>query len=290
MSKTPIRFLFLLSLTWVILFYSGIGCDSKPFKVLAPDFQFEAGNALVSVRVPSFSRGLIQRVQVRVTEADTGQIQPIERDLNFPIPGGNLAVGEVIDIAAGRRRFRVTAFDTDGTLRFRGTADSVIVADQTRLISIRLVRIGGKVDFQVVIDTAEASLSVAELASLSASSVLDILEVIEEPHHPDLNMLPLASVSLGDGFSSVEEGLVGRLVTISQIPTGTRQFVAHLRDLSSGSSRAFADTVVVDVDTLDVVKALLELEQVRDAQTLADIFAKETLPRDSTVTVIVPEF
>ena len=269
------------------------GCDNKPFEVLAPAFRSEEGNALISVQVPPFSRGLIQRVTVRVTSADTARVRQIERDLNFPIPGGTLAVGEVVDIPAGKRRFTVTAFDTYEVLRFQGESDSTVATGRTKLVHVTLERIGGTVDFRAVIDMADIDASEMDstaLASLPLTSVLDILELIPQPHHPELAMLPLLSVGLGDRFTVGDDGIFSRRITVSQIPTGSRRFVAHLRDLSSNGLRAFADTLSVDVDTLRTVNAVFKLEMVKDPLVLFDIFSKTTLPRDSTVVVVTPEF
>ncbi|MDA0748571.1 MAG: hypothetical protein O2954_18785, partial [bacterium] len=199
------------------------GCSNDPFNVAAPVFRDQTGTALVSVSIPAFSRGLIQRVSIEVTAADTGRIRKIQRDMNFPIPGGNLAVGQVANIPAGRRRFVVAAFDTadtKGVPRFRGFSDSTVFAGQTQLVQVRLNRIGGAVNFQAVLDSSNAELDSVSLAKLPLTSVLDILELIPDPFHADRAMLPLASVALGDRFTPLEGGAFSRRITVAQIPTG----------------------------------------------------------------------
>lgn len=91
-----------------------VGCEAKPFNVVAPAFERREGSALISATVPPFSRGLIHRVEIRVTTAptDTSRMRTITRNMNFPNPGGNLSVGQVTDILVGLRRFTVRAFDT----------------------------------------------------------------------------------------------------------------------------------------------------------------------------------
>ena len=213
-----------------------------------------------------------------MTSADTARIRQIERDLNFTIPGGTLAVGEVVDIPAGKRRFTVTAFDTEEVLRFRGQSDSTISVGRTQLVYVTLGRIGGTVNFQAVIDMADIDTTKADsvaLASLPLTSVLDILELIPQPHHPQLAMLPLLSVGLGDRFTIEADGRFSRQITVSQVPNGLR---------------AFADTLSVDIDTLRAAAAVLKLWLVEDPRALFEIFSKTTLPRDSTVVVVTPEF
>lgn len=286
MSKTGYIMLCLL------LCASGIGCKGEPFSVLAPS-RLEQGSALVSTQVPAYSRGLIQRVHLTVTSADTVRMRAINRDLNFPIPGGNLSVGQVADIPSGKRRFTVTAFDTGGILRFRGMADSTIFTSRAQLVEVTLNRIGGAVDFQAIIDIANVDTTLidsAKLIALPATSMLDILEIVPQPFHSQLSLLPLLSVGLGDRFTVSGDGQFSRRVIVSQLPTGTRQFVAHLRDLSSSGTLAFSDTVRVDVDTLQVAKAVFDLKTVESAQDLFEIFNRATLPRDSTVIVVNPQF
>jgi hypothetical protein len=269
------------------------GCQNDPFQVVSPSLERETGTALVSVQVPSFVRGLIHRVSLQVTAADTGSIRTIRRDMNFPIPGGNLAVGQVADVPAGVRRFTVAAYDTaetKGIPRFRGSADSVVHAGQTQLVQIVLSRVGGTVAFAATLDTAAAGLDSAAVAGLPLTSVLDILELVPDPHHSALAMLPLASVGLGTRWSLLDDEVFSRRVTVSQIPTGTRRFVAQLKDLSSGKSLAFVDTVDARVDTFGVAEAVFELQRVRGQLDLEAIFTQPTLPPDSTVVVIVPQF
>ncbi len=283
-------------LMWILLLAS-TGCNVEPFEVLAPGFRTEIGTALVSVQVPPFSRGVIQRLRIRVTAADTGRIRAIEREMNFPIPGGNLSVGQVADIPAGRRRFTVTAFDTQGILRFRGVADSVVASGQTALIQVGLERIGGSINFRSVVNAPAilagdhpSVVDSTKLASLPSTSILDVIELIDQPHHVQLAMLPLVSVGLGDQFSASSTGSFSRVVRISQIPTGDRRFVAHLRDLSSNGSIALADTVTATVDTFSVAEAVFNLKLVVSSDGLLEVFTKTTLPRDSTIVVVTPTF
>ncbi len=269
----------------------GVACENKPFEVISPTFRSDAGSALVSVEIPSFSRGLIQRVSIRVTSADTARIRTIRRDMNFPIPGGSLAVGQVTDIPVGKRRFTVTAFDNSDALRFRGFADSTITSGEREFVQVALARIGGTVNFRAIIDPEETDVDSATLASLPLTSVLDIFELIPQPHHPQLGMLPLASVGLGDRFTTLNGGLLSRFVRVEPIPTGFRNFVAHLKDLGSNGTRAFADTVRgVRVDTIEAARPIFVLEQVREKADLDEIFKMPILPPDSTVVVITPQF
>ncbi|MDP6042335.1 MAG: hypothetical protein QGG64_27545 [Candidatus Latescibacteria bacterium] len=271
-----------------------VGCNTEPLEVVGPDdLRRETGNALISAQVPPFARGLIQRVRLRVTAADSGPIRAIERDLNFPIPGGNQSVGQVADIPIGRRRFTILAFDTEGILRFRGVADSTISAGETELVQVNLGRIGGSIDFKVVIDLATVDTSRIDsttLAGLPATSMLDILELLPVAHHTRLSMLPLLSAGLGDQFSLQPDGTLSRSIQVSQIPTGHRRFVAHLRDLSSAGTRAFADTITAGVDTVSVTEAVFLLKSVASSEGLLEVFNKTTLPRDSSVVVVAPVF
>lgn len=270
------------------------GCNAQPFQVVGPgDLRTDTGSALVSAQIPSFARGLIQRVRLRVSAADGDVIRAIERDMNFPIPGGNLSVGQVADIPVGKRRFMVTAFDTDGVLRFRGSADSTIAYGATELVQVNLQPIGGTVNFRTVIDLSVIDTTVvtrAVLAGLPATSVLDVLELLPDAHHTRLAMLPLLSIGLGDQFSVLANGALSRFIRVSQIPTGSRRFVAHLRDLSSSGTRAFADTITTSVDTLRVSEAVFRLRRVESSTGLLEVFNKTTLPRDSTVVVVTPVF
>jgi len=270
------------------------GCNTTPLEVIGPeDLRRETGNALISTQIPPFARGLIQRVRLRVTAADNGPIRAIEREMNFPIPGGNLSVGQVADIPIGRRRFTILAFDTGSILRFRGAADSTISAGETELVQVNLGRIGGAIDFKTIIDLATIDTSRVNsttLTGLPATSMLDILELLSPAHHNRLSMLPLLSVGLGDQFSIQPNGTLSRSIQVSQIPTGHRRFVAHLRDLSSGGTRAFADTIIAAVDTLEITEAVFSLKPVLSSEGLLEVFNKTILPRDSTVVVVAPIF
>ena len=103
-------------------------------------------------------------------------------------------------------------------------------------------------------------------------------------------ILPLFSVGLGDQFSVQDDGTLSRRIRVSQIPTGLRQFVAHLRDLSSRGTLAFADTLIARVDTLSITEAVFQLRRVQSPEGLLEVFNKTTLPRDSTVVVVSPIF
>ena len=63
-----------------------LGCEVKPFDVVAPDFEAREGSAVISAIVPNFSRGLIQRVELKITSADTSRLRTVTRNMNFPIP------------------------------------------------------------------------------------------------------------------------------------------------------------------------------------------------------------
>lgn len=270
-----------------------IGCNSEPFEVISSDLKPEVGNALVSVSIPPFSRGLIQRVRLQITSAGLDRIRSIEREMNFPIPGGNLASGQVTDIPAGKRRFTVRVFDTLGEIRFRGNADSTITSGETQLVQIELGRIGGQIDFKTVINFSAidtTSLDRTRLMSLPSTSVLDVLELVSNPSHNRLMILPLLSVGLGGRFTVESNGSLSRIIRVSQVPTGRRRFVAHLRDLSSNGTLALADTIVTLVDTLNITEAVFNLKQVRSSSALLDIFSKTALPSDSTVVVVTSVF
>jgi hypothetical protein len=284
-----------LSILVLFVLISGLvtGCENEPFAVVAPAFRNETGTALISVSIPPFSRGLIHRVSITVSAADTERIRAIRRDMNFPIPGGNLAVSQVADIPPGRRRFHIAAFDTAdtrGVPRFQGFADSTIIAGRTKLVQVTLNRVGGVVNFQAILDTVDANLSEQIFSLLPLNSVLDILELIHKPHHDALDVLPLVSVGLGDRFTTLAEGTFSRRVTVAQIPTGVRKFVAHLKDLSSNGTRAFTDTVITEIDTLNPENATFNLRPVQSAEDLSKIFRQPTLPRDSTIVVLTPQF
>ena len=270
-----------------------IGCNSEPFAVISSDIQPEVGSALVSVSIPPFSRGLIQRVRLQITSVGLDRIRSIEREINFPIPGGNLASGQVTDIPAGKRRFTIHVFDTLGEIRFRGNADSTITSGETQLVQVGLGRIGGQIDFKTVINLSAIdtiSLDRTRLAALPITSVLDVLELVSNPSHNRLTILPLLSVGLGDRFTLESSGALSRIIRVSQVPAGRRRFVAHLRDLSSNGTLALADTIVTLVDTLNITEAVFNLEQVRSSSALLDIFTKTALPGDSTVVVVTPVF
>lgn len=271
-----------------------VGCNAQPFDVIGPDsLRTETGSALITSAIPPFSRGLIQRVRVRVSAADGGRIQTVERDMNFPIPGGNLATGQVANIPTGIRRFTITAFDTDGVLRFRGVADSTITVGETELVQVNLNRIGGAIAFRTVIDFTTVDTTKVDsltLSGLAATSILDVMEILPTAFHTRLTLLPLLSVGLGDQFSVEGNGTLSRQIRVNQLPTGQRRFIAHLRDLSSGGTLAFADTITATIDTSSVSQAVFQLRQVETSAGLLEVFNKTTLPRDSTVVVLTPVF
>jgi len=278
---------------WVVLI-GMVGCNAQPFDVIGPDsLRTETGSALITSAIPPFSRGLIQRVRVRVSAADGGRIQTVERDMNFPIPGGNLATGQVANIPTGIRRFTITAFDTDGVLRFRGVADSTITVGETELVQVNLNRIGGAIAFRTVIDFTTVDTTKVDsltLAGLAATSILDVMEILPTAFHTRLTLLPLLSVGLGDQFSVEGNGTLSRQIRVNQLPTGQRRFIAHLRDLSSGGTLAFADTITATIDTSSVSQGVFQLRQVETSAGLLEVFNKTTLPRDSTVVVLTPVF
>ena len=106
----------------------------------------------------------------------------------------------------------------------------------------------------------------------------------------DIALLPIFSVRLGDRFVEDLNGLLTRAVTVRQIPTGSRRFVAHLKDLASNQTTALADTVTVVIDTLNTVDAVFRLEPVGDPSVIRAIFTQETLPQDNSVVVVTPVF
>jgi len=276
-----------------MMFCVVVGCEVKAFDVTAPNFEVRDGSAVVSAIVPTFSRGLIQRVELKITTADTSRLRTVTRNMNFPISGGRLAVGKIADIPIGVRRFTFRAFYTTGSLRYRGQADSVIVFNQTSLITVNVDRVGGAVDFVATIDLAaldDTGLDSVGVVGLAATSVLDVLEIVPDPIHPSLGLLPIFSVRLGDRFIEDLTGLLTRVVTVKQIPTGSRRFVAHLKDLASNQTVALADTVTVLVDTVKTVAAVFNLEPVGDPAVIRAIFTQETLPQDNSVVVVTPVF
>ncbi len=277
-----------IALTLVVM-----GCEAKPFNVVAPAFERREGSALVSATVPPFSRGLIQRAEVRVTPADTARMRTITRNMNFPNPGGNLSVGQVTGILIGLRRFTVRAFDTVGTLRFSGFSDSTVSFNQTQLVQVNLGPIGGTVRFQTILNPGAIDFTVidsAGIAALPSTSVLDVLELVDEPHHPSFAVLPVFSVALGERFTLDGEQRFTKTITASTIPTGVRRFVAHLKDLSSNQTLAFADTISVEIVASTTASAEFNLNLVEDTQTVIEIFTKQTLPPDSTIVVVSPQF
>ena len=273
-----------------------VGCEAKPFNVVAPAFERREGSALISATVPPFSRGLIQRVDIRVTSAptDTSRMRTITRNMNFPSPGGNLSVGQVAGILVGLRRFTVRAFDTAGTIRFSGFSDSTVSLNQTQLVQVNIDPIGGTVQFQAIINPSLIDSTVidsAGIAALPPTSVLDVFELIDDPHHPSFGALPVFSVALGERFLLDDQQRFTKTITASTIPTGVRRFVAHLRDLASNQTLAFADTISVEiVATSTAAEGDFDLRHVADTQTVIEIFTKQTLPPDGTILVISPQF
>lgn len=258
-----------------------MGCGSGPFQITGPPpVEAPVGFALITADVPLYIRGVIRRVQVEVTTADTSRLEPIRREMNFPIPAGSLAAGEVANIPVGRRQFTVMAFDTQEALRFRGSVVDSVRTSQATTVSVPLMRIGGTLRFTATV--TRANLSDSEVTGLAATSVLDIVELAASR---DLPRLALASTSV---ISFTREGSnFSRQVTIKQIPTGNRLFAGSLRDLSRGSRFvAFTDTVVAKVDTGSVGDVKFTLKRVnRSLQDQEFVF-----PADSTVVVDSPNF
>ncbi len=154
-------------------------------------------------------------------------------------------------------------------------------------------RIGGPVDFVSSIDLAaleDTAIDSAGVVGMAPTSVLDVLEIVPDPIHPSLGLLPIFSVRLGDRFIEDLDGLLKRVVKVQQIPTGSRRFVAHLKDLASNQTTAFADTVTVFVDTINTAQATFNLEPVADPSAVRAIFTQETLPQDESVIVVTPVF
>ena len=272
-----------------------VACEAKPFNVIAPAFETREGSALISATVPPFSRGLIQRVEVRVTPAptETSRMRTITRNMNFPNLGGNLSVGQVTDISIGLRRFEIRAFDTAGTIRFSGFSDSTVSFNQTQLVQVVLDPIGGSVQFQTILNPSLIDSTVidsAGIAALPPTSVLDVFELIDDPHHPSFGELPVFSVALGERFTLDDQQRFTKTITASTIPTGVRRFVAHLKDLASFGTLAFADTISVEIDASTAAKGEFNLRHVEDAQTVIEIFTKQTRPPDGTVLVVSPQF
>ena len=105
-----------------------------------------------------------------------------------------------------------------------------------------------------------------------------------------LNSSPFSLFRFFLEFFASSTGSFSRLVRISQIPTGDRRFVAHLRDLSSNGSIALADTITAAIDTFSVAEAVFNLKLVVSSDGLLEVFTKTTLPRDSTIVVVTPTF
>jgi hypothetical protein len=257
------------------------GCGSGPFQITGPPAEERPlGFALVTADVPSYIRGVIRRVRVQVTTADTSRMQPVVREMNFPIPGGSLAAGEVADIPTGRRLFTVTAYDTEEALRFRGSGMDSVRTGQATTMRIPLYRIGGTLRFTATLTKSQVADSLASI--LASTSVLDIVELGANRDLPRLAIASTPVVSFtrdGQGYS--------RQVTISQIPTGNRLFAGSLRDLSRGGRYiVFTDTVSAKVDTSAVGDVAFTLKRVdrllRDSEIV--------LPADSTVVVVSPNF
>lgn len=258
-----------------------MGCGSGPFQITAPPSpDLPVGFALITAEVPLYIRGVIRRVKVEVTSADTGRLEPIRREMNFPIPAGSLAAGEVANIPVGRRQFTVTAFDTQDALRFQGSAVDSVKAGQATTVSVPLARVGGTVRFTATATRAVVSDSLA--VRLAATSLLDIIEIGASR---DLPRLALASTPV---VRFTQEGSTfSRQVTIKQVPTGDRRFAGSLRDLSRGSrSVSFTDTVVAKVDTGSVVDVKFSLKRVERELSEQEL----VFPADSTVVVVSPNF
>ncbi len=258
-----------------------MGCGSGPFQItapLAPDMP--VGFALITAEVPLYIRGVIRRVKVEVTAADTGRLEPIRREMNFPIPAGSLAAGEVANIPVGRRQFMVTAFDTQEALRFQGSAVDSVKVGQATTVSVPLARVGGTIRFTATVTRAVVNDSLA--VRLAATSLLDIIEIGASR---DLPRLALASTPV---VRFTQEGSTfSRQVTIKQVPTGDRRFAGSLRDLSRGSRFvAFTDTVAAKVDTGGVVDVKFSLKRVERELSEQEL----VFPADSTVVVVSPNF
>ncbi|MSS72256.1 MAG: hypothetical protein EXS64_12310 [Candidatus Latescibacteria bacterium] len=249
-----------------------IGCGSGPFQITGPPAaELPRGFALITADVPLYIRGVIRRVQVEVTAADTSR-----REMNFPIPAGSLAAGEVANLPVGRRQFTVMAFDTQDALRFRGSVVDSVKTGQATTMSVPLARIGGTLRFTATVPRTNA------IDSLAATSLLDIVELDASR---DLPRLALASTPV---ISFTREGnTLSRQVTIKQIPTGDRRFVGNLRDLRRGGRFvAFMDTVMAKVDTGSVGDVKFTLKAL--GRSLQD--QEFVLPADSTVVVTSPNF
>jgi hypothetical protein len=254
-----------------------MGCGSGPFQITgSPPVGLPKGFALITADVPLYIRGVIGRVRVQVTTADTSRMDPILREMNFPIPAGSLAAGEVADIPVGRRQFTVTAFDTQEALRFRGSVVDSVKNGQATTMSVPLARIGGTVRFTATVTRTDA------IEALASTALLDIVELNASPSLP---RLALASTPV-TRFTR-EGNTLSRQVTIQLVPTGDRRFAGNLRDLKQGSRFvAFTDTVVAKVDTGGVADVRFTLKAL--GRQLTDL--EYVFPADSTVVVSSPNF
>jgi hypothetical protein len=258
-----------------------MGCGSGPFQVTAPPSpELPVGFALITAEVPLYIRGVIRRVRVEVTSADTSRLEPIRREMNFPIPAGSLAAGEVANVPVGRRQFTVMAFDTQEALRFQGSTVDSVKAGQATTVSVPLARVGGTVRFTATATRAVVSDSLA--VRLAATSVLDVVEL---EANRDLPRLALASTPI---IRFTQEGSTfSRQVTLKQVPTGDRRFAGSLRDLSRGGRFVvFTDTVAAKVDTGGVVDVRFSLKRVERQLSEQEL----VFPADSTVVVVSPNF
>ena len=257
------------------------GCGSGPFQISGPSGpELPVGFALVTADVPLYIRGVIQRVRVEITSADTSKMSAITREMNFPIPGGSLAAGEISSVPVGLRRFRVTAFDTKEALRFQGSTIDSVRSGLATTLSVPLFRVGGRLRFTATLSSSEIRDSLATV--LEGSSVLDIVELGASADMPRLALASTPVLSFtrdGDAFS--------RQVTIDLVPTGTRRFAGNLRDLRQGKGTVtFTDTVSAKVDTGDVVDVELSLKRLDRVLQLQEL----VFPRDSTVVILSPNF
>lgn len=264
-----------------------MGCGSGPFQVSGPPLpERPVGFALVSSDVPPFIRGVVQRVRIRVTSADTSRMDPILREMNFPIPGGSLAAGEVADIPSGLRQFLVTAFDTQGELRFQGSATDSVGVGRATTVAVTLARIGGKVRFTGAV--AKSDLSSKESTADSLAAVLassGVLDIVELNANPTLPRLSLASSPVSR-FTKEASGYT-RQTTIEVVPSGTRRFAGVLRDLSRGSRfAAFSDTSSVKVQADQLVDVRFSLKRLNRVLTDQEF----VFPADSTVVSKSPNF
>ena len=264
-----------------------MGCGSGPFQVTGPPLpEHPVGFALISADVPLYIRGVIQRVQVQVITADTSQMDPILREMNFPIPAGSLAAGEVANIPSGRRQFTVTAFDTQQALRFQGSAVDSVRTGQATTIDVLLARVGGAVRFTAAVaksDLSSKDSTADSLAAILAST--GVLDIVDLNANQSLPRLSLASSPVSR-FTK-ETSAYSRQMTIEIIPSGDRRFAGVLRDLSRGSRFvAFSDTAAVKVAAGQVVDVRFSLKRLN--RQLSD--PEFVFPADSTVVSKSPNF